>query len=65
MHAFHLFVSVAQATPPDDGLTISKMIDSVPTEPVALFTYALLVVSFAAILWAGRPRGGGPPVKPA
>lgn len=46
-----------QATP-DEGLSFSDILDSIPTDPASLFTLLLFVGSVGLVIWFGRPKGG-------
>lgn len=49
--------SVASQLPLDeDGLTAAEIVGNIPLDPAAIFTYLLLIVTFGAIFWVGRPR---------
>ena len=37
----------------------SRMVDSLPRDPASIFALLLIVVCAGAVLWYGRPRGGG------
>lgn len=43
----------------DDGLTSNEVIQSLPRDPASIFALILIVASALAVLWFGRPRGGG------
>lgn len=43
-----------------DGLTLSEILQSLPTDPASLVALALVVLFFGAIFWFGTRR---PPVK--
>jgi hypothetical protein len=43
----------------DDGLTANEIIQGLPRDPVSIFALLLIVVGAGAVLWFGRPRGGG------
>lgn len=43
----------------DEGLTGSDIIQGLPRDPVSIFALLLIVVGAGAVLWFGRPRGGG------
>lgn len=43
----------------DDGLTGTELIQSLPHDPASIFTLVLIVSCVGAVLWFGRPRGGG------
>lgn len=42
----------------DEGLTLSEVLDSIPTDPASIFTILLLVGSVGLVVWFGRPKGG-------
>ncbi len=37
----------------------SRIVSSLPRDPASIFALLLIVVCAAAVLWYGRPRGGG------
>jgi hypothetical protein len=43
----------------DDGLTLSEILSSLPLDAASVFVLALTTVAIAAVIWYGRPRGGG------
>lgn len=51
---------LAQGAPPEGGITLRELIENVPTDPAALFVYAL-VIAAAFLVWKGSRRG---PVRP-
>jgi hypothetical protein len=55
--ASSVVVSLAQAS--DDGLTLSEIIDSLPTDPGSIFVILLMVGFFGLILYFGIIRAGG------
>jgi len=56
MSTVTLLTAALQAS--DDGLTFREIVDSLPTDPAAVFTIMLVVGSVALVLWAGRGSGG-------
>ena len=61
-------VSSVAASAQEEGLTLSEVVDSLPTDPASLFTVGLMVVFFGMVLWVGRggPKGrGGTPLAPS
>lgn len=56
-HAF--FAAVQALTSPEDGLTFSEVVANVPHDPVSIFTYLLLIVTYGGIFWIGRHRRPG------
>lgn len=56
MSTVTLLTAALQAS--DDGLTFRELVDSLPTDPAAVFTIMLVVGSVALLLWAGRGSGG-------
>ncbi len=42
-----------------DGLSGREVIESLPGDPASLFAFALVVGAMVAIIWFGRPGGGG------
>lgn len=51
-----LFAVLQIAAPQDDGLTFSRLLGNIPTEPAALFVYLLLFVSLVVIYRGSRPK---------
>lgn len=45
----------------DDGLTFAEVIANIPTDPMSVFVYCLLLVAVVWIAWENRPRRGGRP----
>ncbi len=43
----------------DDGLTGNGVLQSLPRDPASIFALILIVASAIAVVWFGRPRGGG------
>ena len=43
----------------DGGLTGNEVLQSLPRDPASIFALILIVASAIAVLWFGRPRGGG------
>jgi hypothetical protein len=56
-----LFTAVQAVHTDNDGLTVAEVIANVPLDPASIFTYALLIITFGAIFWVGRPRRAAPP----
>jgi hypothetical protein len=45
-------------TASDEGLSFTEVLSNLPTDPASIFAILLVVVSFALVLWFGRPKGG-------
>jgi hypothetical protein len=43
----------------DDGLTPTDVLDALPRDPASIVVLLLLLLSVVAVMWLGRPRGGG------
>lgn len=44
----------------DDGLSLSDVLESLPTDPASIVAVTLTLASAAAVVWFGRSgRGGG------
>lgn len=39
----------------------ARVVESLPRDPASIFALLLIVVCAGAVLWYGRPRGGGQP----
>ncbi len=61
-----LLAQATPGTPPadrtSDGLTLSEIVQALPTDPASLVALALVVSFFGVILWFGTRK---PPVKPS
>lgn len=51
------FLAVAQTG--EGGLTWSRFLHSLPTDPASIFVLLLLAGSLALVVWAGRPKKKG------
>ena len=49
-------VALAQSA---DGGRLDSVVDTLPTDPASIFALLLILVASGAVLWFGRPRGGG------
>jgi hypothetical protein len=47
------------------GLSGAEVVRSLPRDPASIFALALVVAGCCAVIWFGRPRGGGDPGNPA
>jgi hypothetical protein len=43
----------------DDGLSATEVIGSLPRDPASIFALLLVVGTAGAVMWFGRPKGGG------
>jgi hypothetical protein len=43
----------------DDGLTVNEVVESLPRDPASIFALLLVVGTAGAVMWFGRPKGGG------
>ena len=48
---------------PDDGLTLSEVFQSIPTDPASLVAYLLVAGFVGGVIWFGT-RSGGSAGKP-
>jgi len=59
MFAFTALFVLAQSAS-DEGLTLREIIDSLPTDPVSVFTLVFVLSCLGLVLWyGGRPGGKG------
>ena len=42
-----------------EGIDGNQILESLPRDPASIFALLLIVVGAGAVLWFGRPRGGG------
>lgn len=56
MHLSSIVFAVAQSA--DEGL-LDGILESAPTDPASIFALLLIVGVAGAVIWFGRPRGGG------
>jgi len=60
----HTFLPAAAALlQSSEGLTADEIVRGLPTDPASIFALLLIVACAGAVLWFGRPKGGGD--KPA
>lgn len=52
-------VSAVLQTPPEEGLTFTELLASLPTDLASLSVLGMLAASFALVIWAGRGKGKG------
>lgn len=43
----------------DDGLSASEVVGSLPHDPASIFALLLVLGTASAVIWFGRPKGGG------
>jgi hypothetical protein len=43
----------------EDGLSAREVFGSMPRDPASIFALLLIVTAAGAIMWFGRPKGGG------
>lgn len=42
----------------EEGITFTKILRGIPTDPAAIFIYLIVVAAGLAIWWGGRRKGG-------
>jgi hypothetical protein len=57
MNTFYFLSALLQST--DDGLSVTEIIGSMPHDPASIFALLLIVGLAGAVMWYGRPKGGG------
>lgn len=59
MSAIQLFSATLALLQSDEGLTSNEVVQSLPRDPASIFALLLIVGCAGAVLWYGRPKGGG------
>ena len=54
-----LFPAILALQSADQGLTANEVVESIPRDPASIFALVLIVGCSLAVIWFGRPRGGG------
>jgi len=54
-----LFLSALLQDADGEGLSATKMFESLPHDPASIFALLLIVGAAGAVMWFGRPKGGG------
>jgi hypothetical protein len=57
MNTFYFLSALLQST--DDGLSATEIFGSMPHDPASIFALLLIVGLAGAVMWYGRPKGGG------
>jgi hypothetical protein len=57
MNTFYFLSALLQST--DDGLSVREIFGSMPHDPASIFALLLIVGLAGAVMWFGRPKGGG------
>jgi hypothetical protein len=57
MSTYIISFALFQST--DDGLTAAEVLEALPRDPASIVVLLLLLLSVVAVMWLGRPRGGG------
>ena len=43
----------------DDGLSTAEVVNTLPRDPASIFALLLVLTCAGAVIWFGRPKGGG------
>jgi len=56
MYPSSIFAALVQA---EESGAVDSILQSLPSDPASIFALLLVLVVAGAVLWYGRPRGGG------
>lgn len=55
---YPLIMAFALAQSADEGVA-SGILESLPSDPASIFALLLILAAAGAVIWFGRPKGGG------
>jgi hypothetical protein len=59
MNSMYSFVAAAALLQDESSFSLGGVVHALPRDLPSLFALGLLVIGAGAVLWYGRPRGGG------